>query len=51
MTVVALGLYLIDTLAFAIIFYLLPSFFFRLDLTLQRDLPVLGDNLHVVGGG
>ena len=36
MTVVALGLYLIDTLAFAIIFYLLPSFFFRLDLTPQN---------------
>ena len=36
MTVLALGLYLIDTLAFAIIFYLLPDFFFRLNLTPQN---------------
>ena len=36
MATLALGLYLLDTLVFAIIFYLLPSFFFRLHLTTQN---------------
>jgi uncharacterized membrane protein len=36
MAVAALGLYLFDTLAFAILYYLLPSFFFRLHLTVQN---------------
>ena len=35
-TVLALGLYLIDTLAFAIITALLPRFFFQLHLTAQN---------------
>ncbi len=36
MAVLALGLYLVDTLAVAIIFYLLPGLFFRLHLTAQK---------------
>lgn len=36
MTVLALGLYLIDTLAFAIITSLLPRFFFQLHLTARN---------------
>jgi hypothetical protein len=36
MAVLALGLYLIGTLAFAIIYYLLTGFFFRLQLTAQN---------------
>lgn len=36
MATLALGLYLLDTLLFAIIFYLLPSIFFRLNLTTQN---------------
>jgi hypothetical protein len=36
MAVLALGLFLFDTLAFAILYDRLPSFFFRLDLTAQN---------------
>jgi hypothetical protein len=36
MTVLALGLYLVDTLAFVIITSLLPRFFFQLHLTAQN---------------
>ena len=36
MAVLALGFYLFDALAFPIIFYLLPSFLFRLHLTAQN---------------
>ena len=36
MAILALGLFLVDTLAFAIIYYLLPDFFFRLQLTPQN---------------
>jgi hypothetical protein len=36
MAVLALGLYLFDTLTFAILYHLLPDFFFRLNLTVQN---------------
>jgi hypothetical protein len=40
MAVLALGLYLVDTLAFAILYYELPNLFFRLQLT-ERNISTL----------
>jgi hypothetical protein len=36
MTVLALGLYLLETLTFAVLYYMLPNFFYSLKLTAQN---------------
>jgi hypothetical protein len=47
MTLLALGLYLFETLAFAVLYYLLPNFFDSLKLTSQ-NIGTLDSTLQVI---